>query len=487
MRLLIIGGSDGGISAALRARELAPDAQVTVVVADSYPNFSICGLPYFLSGDVPDWHSLAHRTRAEIEGTGISLLLDHVATTIDPVQKTVRVHPRRADGRGDTFLLSYDRLIVATGARPQLPAIGGLDQDSVYLLHTMEQCFALHHHLAEHAPQHAIIVGAGYIGMEMSEALSSRGIATTLVQRGPHIHPSADAAFSERLTAELARHSVRVITRADVLEITRDGTGLVVHGIAQSGDRGDGNPSEEATVQLRTDLVLVATGVQPVTDLAETAGVRLGMAGAIQVTRAMQTGIPDVYAAGDCVHTHHRLLSEPTYLPLGTTAHKQGRVAGENAVGGSRLFAGSVGTQVVKVCDLVVARTGLLESEARAAGYDPLTVELTTWDHKVYYPGARALHLRLAADRQTRRVLGLQILGEWGSEVAKRIDVVATALSQNLQVDDLSDLDLSYTVLQNAPFYPAEGLQRVWFLLLRHQFHTRRMLRASAGGSHRAL
>jgi NADPH-dependent 2,4-dienoyl-CoA reductase/sulfur reductase-like enzyme len=459
MRVLIIGGSDAGISAALSARELTPDAQVTVVVADSYPNFSICGLPYYLSGDVPEWQSLAHRTRAEIEAGGISLLLDHVATAIDPVQKTVRVHPRRADGRGDTFLLSYDRLIIATGARPQLPAISGLEQDGVYLLHTMEQSFALHRHLTERPPQRAIIVGAGYIGMEMSEALSSRGIATTLVQRSPHIHPSVDPAFSDRLTAELAHHRVRVITGAEVSEIARDENGLVVHGIARSGD---GTPSIETELQLQADLILVATGVQPVTELAETASVRLGMVGAIQVTRAMQTSIPDVYAAGDCVHTHHRLLPDPTYLPLGTTAHKQGRIAGENAVGGSRLFVGSVGTQVVKVCDLVVARTGLLESEASTAGYDPLTAELTTRDHKVYYPAAKAIHLRLTADRQTRRVLGMQLLGPWGSEIAKRIDVIATALYAELNIDDLSDLDLSYTPPLGSPWDPVQMIAQAW-------------------------
>src|SRR5271165_6953105 len=177
MRLLIIGGSDAGISAALRARELAPDVQVTVVVADAYPNFSICGLPYYLSGDVPEWHALAHRTRAEIEGLGIPLLLDHVATEIDPVNKSIRVQPSPPARLGLTasarematldraFRLPYDRLIIATGARPRIPAISGLDQDGVYLLHTMEHSFALHHHLFDRAPERAVIVGAGYIGM----------------------------------------------------------------------------------------------------------------------------------------------------------------------------------------------------------------------------------------------------------------------------------------------------------------------------------
>ncbi|MGO8950160.1 MAG: FAD-dependent oxidoreductase [Ktedonobacterales bacterium] len=443
MRLLIIGGSDAGISAALQAHELAPEVEVTVVVADSYPNFSICGLPYYLSGDVPDWQALAHRTRAEIDGLGISLLLDHVATAIDPARKSVRVQPSRSAQLGQlessretatldrAFMVPYDRLIIATGARPRIPAISGLEQDGVYLLHTMDHSFALHRHLVERAPQRAVIVGAGYIGMEMAEALSARGIATTLLQRGPYIHPSVDPAFSGQLAAELARHVVSVITQAQVSEIARDGAGLVVRGRRSPAEA---QPAELVALQVQADLVLVATGVLPATELAEAAGVRLGAAGAIRVTRSMATTVPDISAAGDCVETHHRLLPEPTYLPLGTTAHKQGRVAGENAVGGNRLFAGSVGTQVVKVCELVVARTGLLESEARAAGYDPLTAELTAWDHKVYYPGARELHLRLTADRQSRRVLGAQILGPWGSEVAERIDIVAAALYQDLGI-----------------------------------------------------
>ena len=467
MHVLIIGGSDAGISAALRARELASDVQITVLVADAYPNFSICGLPYFLSGDVPDWHALAHRTRAEIEATGITLLLDHVARAVDSIHKIVHAHPVQPLNREyspqtvseDELLLPYDRLIIATGARPRLPAIVGLEQEGVYLLHTMEDSFALHTRLVDRHPHRAVIVGAGYIGMEMADALSTRGIATTLLQHGPQIHPSVDPAFSERLTAELDRHDVAVITRAEVRDISRDGTGLVVRGEAAIDE---GQPDRTLDLELRADLVLVAIGVEPVTELAQSAGARLGAASAVWVTQSMETSIADIFAAGDCVQTHHRLLREPTYLPLGTTAHKQGRVAGENAVGGHRLFAGSVGTQVVKVCDLVVARTGLVESEARAAGYDPLSAELTTWDHKVYYPGARELHLRLLADRQTRRVLGMQILGHWGSEVAKRIDVIATALYQNLQVDDLADLDLSYTPPLSSPWDPLQLVAQAW-------------------------
>ncbi|MBA3822342.1 MAG: FAD-dependent oxidoreductase [Ktedonobacterales bacterium] len=442
--LLIIGGSDAGISAALRAREVDASWQVTMVVADAYPNFSICGLPYFLSGEVADWHHLAHRTRADIEAVGIHLLLDHTATHIDPGAKTVTVQDRQ----GGTQAIAYDRLVIGTGATPHRPAIAGLDQEGVYLLHTMDDSFAVKRHLEEHPPQSAIIVGAGYIGLEMAEALASKGIATTLLQRGAQIHPSVDAVFGDRIAAELGRHGVQIVTGATATQIVpHDGQ---LHVVGQADQR------------WAAELVLVATGVQPATALARAAGVPLGADGALRVTRTMATTLPDVFAAGDCVETHHRLLAEPTYLPLGTTAHKQGRVAGENAVGGHRLFAGSVGTQAVKVCDVVVARTGLLEHEARAAGYDPLSVDLTTWDHKVYYPGARELVLRLTGDRMSGRVLGAQILGAWGSEVAKRIDIIATALYQDLRIEQLSDLDLSYTPPLSSPWDPIQMVAQVW-------------------------
>ena len=220
--------------------------------------------------------------------------------------------------------------------------------------------------------------------------------------------------------------------------------------------------SGSADVQHTADLVLVAVGVQPDTALAHTAGVKLGVHGAISVTRHMETNVEYIYAAGDCVETWHRMLQHPTYLPLGTTAHKQGRVAGENAVGGQRVFAGSLGTQVVKVFDLACARTGLTEMEARAAGYDPYTQELVTWDHKRYYPGAQELHVRLTGDRQSGRLLGAQIVGHWQAEVAKRIDIFATALFHEMTIDAMNDLDLSYTPPLSSPWDPVQVAAQAW-------------------------
>jgi NADPH-dependent 2,4-dienoyl-CoA reductase/sulfur reductase-like enzyme len=210
------------------------------------------------------------------------------------------------------------------------------------------------------------------------------------------------------------------------------------------------------------DLVLVAVSVQPQTKVAQAAGIATGVRQAIRVSRAMETNAPDIYAAGDCVETWHRLLKQPAYLPLGTTAHKQGRIAGENAVGGHQEFTGTLGTQVVKVFDVVVARTGLRDTEAKDARFDPCTVESTNWDHKVYYPGAHEVRIRVTGDRKTGRLLGAQMIGHWQGEVAKRIDVFATALFHDMAIDDLNRLDLSYTPPVSSPWDPIQMSAQAW-------------------------
>jgi NADPH-dependent 2,4-dienoyl-CoA reductase/sulfur reductase-like enzyme len=227
-----------------------------------------------------------------------------------------------------------------------------------------------------------------------------------------------------------------------------------------------------------TDLVLVAVGVTPETTLAHTAHIQIGSAGAIRVTQQMETNVPDIFAAGDCVETWHRLLRQPTYLPLGTTAHKQGRVAGENAVGGQAHFAGSLGTQVVNVFDLAIARTGLREEEAVAAGFAPLTVESQFWDHKVYYPGANLLTVRLTGDRETGRLLGAQLVGHVRADAAKRIDIFATALFHAMSVEALSDLDLSYTPPLGSPWDAVQMAAQRWqHSLTNEQPHPREAVR----------
>jgi NADPH-dependent 2,4-dienoyl-CoA reductase/sulfur reductase-like enzyme len=443
-KLLIIGGSDAGISAALRAREFDAGSEVTVVVADRFPNYSICGLPFYLSSEVPDWHRLAHRTKEEITGKGIHLLLDHTAKSIDAANQAVTV----TNSNGQVNRLRYDRLIIATGAAPVRPNLPDIALPGVYLLRTMEDSFAVNEHLRTNNPRSAVIVGGGYIGMEMADALTHRGLAVAVVEHGEYVLKTVDQSLGQIVSDELRRHHIQVITSVRVEGIAKVGTQLSV-----IGSQG---------FQIMADLVLVAVGVQPQTEVAKNAGIELGLRDAIRVTRAMETNVPDIFAAGDCVETWHRLLNQPTYLPLGTTAHKQGRVAGENALGGHQYFAGTLGTQVVKVFETVVARTGLRDDEARKAGFDPLTIESTNWDHKVYYPDAHTLCIRVTGDRKSGRLLGAQIVGHWHTEVAKRIDIFATALFHHMSIDDLNHLDLSYTPPVSSPWDAIQMSAQEW-------------------------
>ena len=457
MHLVMIGGSDAGISAALRAREFDPAADVTVVLEDAYPNFSICGIPYYVSGEVTHWRNLAHRTLADLEAAGMRLRLDTTARRIDVPGRKLLV----TTAEGGEELLGYDKLVIGTGAVPVRPPITGLSgpdalgpADGVHLLHSMGDTFAVMRTLEQAAPASAIIVGAGYIGLEMADALTVRGMRVTQMEQLGEVLPTVDPQLGALVHAELAGHGVEVLTGTTVQAINTappGGSGrLQVQAAAADG----------TAVTRTADMVLVVVGVRPETTLAAEAGATLGSKGAIAVDPMMRTGLPDIYAAGDCVITHHRLLGE-TYLPLGTTAHKQGRVAGENALGGNRQFAGSLGTQVVKIFDQAAARTGLRDHEA-AAGFDPVTTESAADDHKAYYPGSHRITIRVTGDRTTGRLLGMQLFGHKNAEIAKRIDIAATAIYHGMTVDAVSDLDLSYTPPLGSPWDAVQMAAQAW-------------------------
>jgi NADPH-dependent 2,4-dienoyl-CoA reductase/sulfur reductase-like enzyme len=467
MHLVAIGGSDAGISAALRARELDPTADVTVVVADAYPNFSICGIPYYISGEVSHWRNLAHRTHADLEATGMQLRLDTLATEIDVTGQRLAVR----DQHGVQSWLDYDELVVGTGAVPVRPPIDGLDQlaveDGVHLLHSMGDTFALTHTLDTIHPQTALIVGAGYVGLEMAEGLTTRGIAVAQVEMLPEVLPTVDIELGALVHTELSKHGVDVHTSTTVTSVTRTPDGPARLHV-------DGVGPDSMPLSWDVDLVLVVVGVRPDTDLLVAAGAQTGPRGAVVVDESMATGLPHVWAAGDCVVTHHRLLGV-TYLPLGTTAHKQGRVAGENALaspGGQARYAGSLGTQVVKVFDLVAARTGLREHEAVAAGYIPVSSTSTPDDHKAYYPGAQPITIRITGDADSGKLLGAQLIGARGTETAKRVDTYAAALFHGMTVDQLNELDLSYTPPLGSPWDAVQMAAQVW--VREHQLPARR-------------
>jgi NADPH-dependent 2,4-dienoyl-CoA reductase/sulfur reductase-like enzyme len=325
----------------------------------------------------------------------------------------------------------------------------------VHLLHSMGDAFAVMRTLERAAPTSTVIVGAGYIGLEMADALTVRGLHVTQMEQLGEVLPTVDPGLGALVHAELASHGVEVLTGTTVQAIIKAPPGsparLRVRAAAADG----------APVTRPADMVLVVVGVRPETAVAADAGARLGVKGAIAVDPMMRTGLPDIYAAGDCVITHHRLLGE-TYLPLGTTAHKQGRVAGENALGGNRPFAGSLGTQVVKIFDYAAARTGLRDHEAATAGFAPVTAESAADDHKAYYPGSHRITIRVTGDRTTGRLLGMQLFGHKNAEIAKRVDIAATAIYHGMTADAVSDLDLSYTPPLGSPWDAVQMAAQAW-------------------------
>ena len=370
-------------------------------------------------------------------------------TSVDTESKRVTI----ADESDAATGLDYDKLVIATGALSHRPRMAGLDGPGVFLLRTLPDSFALEEFLERKTPKKAVIVGGGYIGMEMCEALTTRGIEVTVVEYTESVMTSIDADFSVRIRDTLTGHGVALHTGIGVESIQTKGDKLIVQGT--NG------------LSLPADMVLVAVGAVPHTALGRSIGIETGVKGAIKVNRRMETNVPDVYAAGDCAETWHRILQKNAYMPLGTVAHKQGRVAGESALGGKAEFAGTLGTQSVKIFDKVVARTGLNEKEARGAGFQPVTADSEAWEHKVYYPPSHRLHIRVTADRESRKLLGAQMIGAYGTEVSKRIDIFAAALYHGATVDEFMGYDLSYTPPLSSPWDPVQmAVQKLERVLL---------------------
>jgi len=442
-KIVIIGGSDAGISAGLRVKELIRDTEVTMILADQYPNFSICGLPFYLSDEVSDWKTLAHRPVGEIENEGIRVVTQHHVRSIVPDQK----HIVAADSADHIRTFSYDMLVISTGGRSLVPDFPGKDLPGVFFLRWMTDGFAFHEYLTTRRPASIVIIGAGYIGMEMADAMTRRGLDVSVVEFAPAVLTTFDQGLGGIVRTELENHGVRVFTGFSVKQIESSGGKLSVC---------------SDTDAITADMVLVATGSRPETRLAQSAGIAVGVKGAICVNQRMETNITDIYAAGDCAETYHRLLDKNTYLPLGTTAHKQGRIAGENAAGGNRKYTGTLGTQSVKIFNLVAVRTGLKDDEALKEGFSPLSVDMDTWDHKFYYPHAEKLHIRITGDKKTSKLLGMQIIGSYGTEVSKRIDTVAAAIHHGITVEALNDLDLSYTPPLSSPWDPVQMSAQAW-------------------------
>ncbi|EAQ68821.1 pyridine nucleotide-disulfide oxidoreductase family protein [Synechococcus sp. RS9909] len=439
---MIIGGSDAGISAAIRIRELDTNAEVSVLLRDAYPNYSICGLPFLISGQTAMPEQLAHRSLSELERLGLQIQAHTTAVAVDASRQTVETHKGHR--------IPYDRLILATGARARRPQLAGVDEEGVFSLRWMGDALRLQSFLLEQQPRHAVIVGGGYIGLEMADALHRRGLQLAVVEHNTALLRTVHASLASSLQQALLQRGHSLHLNQRLRAIHRQGRAL-------AAELSDGS-------MIHTEMVLLAVGAVPATELAASAGIALGAGGAMVVDRQMRTGVDQIWAAGDGVETYHRLLQRHGYQPLGTNAHKQGRIAGENALGGSRHYAGTLGSQVVQVFDQVVARTGLRSSEAEAAGWQARSAAFKCWSHKAYVPGAGSLHFRITGDDRSGRLLGAQMVGPAGAEVAKRLDTFAQALFHELTIEAISDLDLCYTPPLSSPWDPVQMAAQHWCL-----------------------
>jgi NADPH-dependent 2,4-dienoyl-CoA reductase/sulfur reductase-like enzyme len=387
-------------------------------------------MPYLLARDITDHHELIFRTPEQMARQGVMVHIHHQAMAIDPQAQTLTVRDLKA---GREFAMGYDNLIITTGARPVQPPLPGSDLQGIFVLRSLESGLAIQRFLADNKPQRAVIVGGGYIGVEMAETFRRLGLEVTMIIRsGKVMRASVDDDMLDLIHVELVRHGVEVI-RSTPLAFKGDGRLNAVI----TGNR-----------PYPCDLALLGMGARPNTELAHAAGVALGPTGAIATDAAMCTNLPGIYAAGDCAEALHLVTGRPAYIPLGSTANKQGRVAGENAAGGQATFGGVVGTTVARCFDLTVASTGLPATQARAAGFDVRETRIQAKDISHFFPGAADIHVKLVVDAESDRLLGGQIVGARG--VAKRIDVLSTALYNRMTIAELRQLDLSYA----PPFAP---------------------------------
>jgi NADPH-dependent 2,4-dienoyl-CoA reductase/sulfur reductase-like enzyme len=429
-RLVVVGGVAAGMSAATKARRTDESLEIVVYEQSGYVSYGACGIPYYVQGAIPQVEDLIARTPQQFARQGIQTHTRHEVLAIDPAERALHV---RDLATGTTATTRWDRLILTTGGSPTRPPLPGLDLAGIFTVRSIEDALAMRRWIEHERPQRGVIIGGGYIGLEMADALAAHGIHVTIVEMLSQVMPTMDPDMAASILEELGRQGVDV--RLEHAVKAFEGPGRVREVLAGG-------------TCFQADMVIFCVGMRPNVALAQAAGIRLGRTGAVAVDDHQRTNIPGVWAAGDLAEAHHRVTGKPAYVPLGTTANKQGRVAGANAAGGDAAFGGIVGTAVVKVFDLQVAHTGLSEQRARAEGFDVETVSVTANSQSHYMPEHQPLRVKLVFERGSQRLLGAQMLGREG--VAKRIDVVAAALHAGWTTNDLSDLDLSYA----PPFAP---------------------------------
>lgn len=426
MKVIIIGGVAGGASAAARIRRLDETAQIIVLERSNYVSYANCGLPYFIGGVIREQAELTLQTPQSFwERFHIDVRVRNEAVDIDVKSKTVAI--RRLD-TGEIYHEQYDKLLLSPGAKPVVPHLPGVTSDRIFSLRTVEDTLRIRKFIEEYKPATAVLVGGGFIGLEMAENLTAMGISATVIQRSNQLFAPMDADMASFIHAQMRSHGVK-------LELEKTVTGFSSKGGKPVTMIKDSEP-------ISSDMVLLGVGVEPDTALAEKAGLALGIRGAVAVNEYMETSVPDIYAVGDAVEVSHFVTGKKSLISLAGPANKQGRIAADNICGGNSMFKGTQGSSVIKIFEMTGAVTGINEKTAEVAGIVYDKVVLSPVSHAAYYPGGQTMYMKVLYEKETLRLLGAQIAGYEG--VDKRIDVIAAAIRMGMTADKLAELELAY-------------------------------------------
>ena len=426
MKVVIVGGVAGGATAAARIRRLDEQAEIVVFERSGFISYANCGLPYYIGGVIEDPEDLTLQTpESFFSRFRIHMKVHHEVIAVHPDRKTVSVKNLKT---GEEFEESYDKLLLSPGAKPVWPDLPGMNSDKLFTLRTVEDTFRIKEFVDQQKPKSAVMVGGGFIGLEVAENLRELGLDVTIVQRPKQLMNPFDADMASFIHSEVRKHGVKLAL------------GYSVEGFAEKDNGVEVLLKDQPSIH--ADMVVLAIGVTPESSLAKDAGLALGMKGSILVNDRMETSIPDIYAVGDAVQVKHYVTGHDALIALAGPANKQGRIAADNICGGDSRYLGSQGSSVIKIFDMTAATTGINETNARKSGLDVDTVILSPMSHAGYYPGGKLMTMKVVFEKETYRLLGAQIVGYDG--VDKRIDVLATAIHAGIKATDLKDLELAY-------------------------------------------
>lgn len=426
MRVIIVGGVAGGASAAARIRRLDERAQITIYERTGFVSYANCGLPYFVGGVITDRNELSLQTPESFwQRFRMDVRVRHEVIEIRPEQKTVVVRNLMT---GETLEDRYDKLLLSPGAKPTRPNMSGIENGKIFTLRTVEDTLKIHRFVREQRSKSAAVIGGGFIGVEMAENLSQLGMKVTVIEYSDHLMAPLDFDMACAVHAQMRRRGIELNLSTSVTGFETKGGSVVIH--TASG------------AEMVADMVLLAVGVTPDTDLAKRAGLALGLRNSIVVNDRMETSVPDIYAVGDAVEVKHFVTGKKALIALAGPANKQGRIAADNICGGNSVFDGAQGSSVLKLFDMTVASTGINEAQAKQAEIDYDRIVLSPASHAGYYPGGKTMTMKVLYERNTLKLLGAQIIGQEGTD--KRIDVIATAIRAGMQATELAELDLAY-------------------------------------------